>query len=106
MEVKDKTVYDYSSLDKKVDKIVKVSTSYLLLPQKIIDEQVKKAYLYARSAHEGQIRLSGEPYIYHPVEATIILLDLNPDLATIQSCLLHDVVEDTPRTLEDIAANF
>jgi GTP pyrophosphokinase len=40
------------------------------------------------------------------VEATLILLDLNPDIYTIQSCLLHDVVEDTPRTLEEIEAEF
>jgi len=52
------------------------------------------------------MRLSGHPYIIHPVEATLILLQLHPDIHTIQACLLHDVVEDTPRTLEEIEENF
>lgn len=102
-----KTSYDYSAIDKKVDKIVKLSASYLVwFTYEFIDKQVKQAYLFARDAHEGQIRLSWEPYIVHPVEATLILLDLKPDLVTIQSCLLHDVAEDTDKTLEDIKNNF
>lgn len=103
MEVK----YDYTSLEKKVDKIIKLSASYLVdLSYSYIENQVKKAYIYSRDAHEWQMRLSWDPYIIHPVEATLILLDLKPDLVTIQACLLHDVVEDTPRTLQDIKDNF
>lgn len=103
MEVK----YDYTSLEKKVDKIIKLSASYLVdLSHSYIENQVKKAYIYARDAHEWQMRLSWDPYIIHPVEATLILLDLKPDLVTIQACLLHDVVEDTPRTLQNIKDNF
>jgi (p)ppGpp synthase/HD superfamily hydrolase len=64
------------------------------------------AYSYAKAAHEGQTRYSGEPYIIHPVAAAEILMDLHPDLATLQACLLHDVTEDTPRTLEDIESEF
>jgi len=52
------------------------------------------------------MRLSGDPYIIHPVEATKILLSLHPDIYTIQACLLHDVVEDTPKTLKEIEENF
>jgi (p)ppGpp synthase/HD superfamily hydrolase len=52
------------------------------------------------------MRLSGDPYIIHPVEATEILLSLHPDIYTIQACLLHDVVEDTEITLEEIEENF
>ncbi|MBF0913695.1 bifunctional (p)ppGpp synthetase/guanosine-3',5'-bis(diphosphate) 3'-pyrophosphohydrolase [Candidatus Gracilibacteria bacterium] len=73
---------------------------------KYIREEIFKAYEYARDAHEGQYRLSGEPYISHPVEATMILLELKPDIFTIQSCLLHDVIEDTPKTKEDIEKEF
>jgi GTP pyrophosphokinase len=50
--------------------------------------------------------LSGDYYIVHPVESTIILLDLKPDILTIQACLLHDVVEDTSRTIEEIKTTF
>lgn len=67
---------------------------------------VDAAYEFAKAAHEGQVRYSGEPYIHHPIAATGILLRLNPDLVTIQACLLHDVSEDTERTLEDIEAEF
>lgn len=107
METKENLHYDYSSIDKKVDKIVKISASYLVwFSYEFIEKQIKQAYIFARDAHEWQIRLSWDPYIIHPVEATLILLDLKPDLVTIQACLLHDVAEDTEKTLEDILKNF
>jgi (p)ppGpp synthase/HD superfamily hydrolase len=46
------------------------------------------------------------PYLIHPVEATEFLLSLKPDLHTIQACLLHDVIEDTEKTAEEIEENF
>lgn len=99
--------YDYSLINKKVDKIIKISTSYLIsIDKKYIEEQIMKAYIFARDAHEWQIRLSWDPYIIHPVEATLILLDLKPDLITIQACLLHDVAEDTEKNLDDIEKEF
>jgi guanosine-3',5'-bis(diphosphate) 3'-pyrophosphohydrolase len=67
---------------------------------------VDKAYEFARRFHEGQQRYSGEPYIVHPVAATDILLQLQPDLSTVQACLLHDVTEDTVATLEDVEEAF
>ncbi len=98
---------DYTSVDKKVDKLIKNVCLYLSeLSPDYIENEIKKAYLFARDAHHGVMRLSGDPYINHPVEATQILLDLKPDLYTIQACILHDVIEDTPRTYEDILLTF
>lgn len=68
--------------------------------------EVERAYEFAKAAHEGQKRYSGEPYIIHPVEAARILLSLNPDLATVQACLLHDVTEDTDVPLSKIEQEF
>jgi len=68
--------------------------------------ELDKAYEFAKKAHEGQERFSGEDYIMHPVAAAGILLRLNPDLATLQACLMHDVTEDTERTLADIEKAF
>lgn len=98
---------DYSKIDKKVEEIVKKVSSYInYFDERFIRDEIFNAYLYAREAHEWQNRLSGDPYIIHPVEATEILLYLKPDLSTIQACLLHDVVEDTPRTLIEIEKEF
>ncbi|KAB8143838.1 bifunctional (p)ppGpp synthetase/guanosine-3',5'-bis(diphosphate) 3'-pyrophosphohydrolase [Chloroflexia bacterium SDU3-3] len=67
---------------------------------------VRNAYAVAREAHEGQRRNSGEPYIDHPVAVANILLDLRMDPASISAALLHDVVEDTPITKEQITQFF
>ncbi len=67
---------------------------------------VERAYLYARTAHEGQYRVSGEPYINHPVAVATILAELELDTATLAAGLLHDVVEDTGRTLADLEKEF
>jgi len=67
---------------------------------------ILKAYNYAKNNHKEQKRLSGEEYIVHPVEVAGILADLKMDDATICAALLHDVVEDTPKTREDIVKEF
>lgn len=67
---------------------------------------IRKAYDFAKNAHSGQHRVSGELYIFHPLEVAIILADLGLDMATIAAGLLHDVVEDTDYTVEDIEKNF
>ncbi|MCF6514966.1 RelA/SpoT family protein [Lactobacillus sp. S2-2] len=67
---------------------------------------VKRAYEYASKAHEGQYRQSGELYITHPTEVAGILAGLNMDAETISAGFLHDVVEDTDSTLEDIQSEF
>lgn len=69
-------------------------------------EKLEKAYSLAFSAHDGQNRASGEPYISHPLEVAYILADLELDVDTLVGALLHDVVEDTEYTLEDIKREF
>ncbi|MBM7868074.1 RelA/SpoT family protein [Heliobacterium gestii] len=69
-------------------------------------EFVRRAFEYADEAHTGQLRKSGEPYIYHPMAVAYILADLELDVATIAACLLHDVVEDTPVTREQLEKEF
>lgn len=73
------------------------------------EEQVnalKNAYVVARDAHEGQYRSSGEPYITHPVAVATILASMHLDHETLTAALLHDVIEDTPVTYEELEAQF
>lgn len=67
---------------------------------------IEKAYKVASKAHEGQFRKSGEPYIIHPLYVAIILADLEMDKETIVAGILHDVVEDTVMTEEQITEEF
>lgn len=69
-------------------------------------EYIKKAYEIAREAHEGQYRRSGEPYIIHPVQVAKILYELGMDSESMIAALLHDVVEDTELTKEDVKRDF
>ena len=69
-------------------------------------EVIKKAYEYAKKLHDGQYRQSGEPYINHPLNVAYILADMHADRDTICAGLLHDVLEDTEITKEDIAHDF
>jgi len=65
-----------------------------------------RAYIYSARVHEGQVRLSGEPYLSHPLEVAGILADMKLDVVSIAAGLLHDVIEDTHATLEEITALF
>ena len=67
---------------------------------------VQKAYVVAREAHEGQFRSSGEPYITHPVEVTQILASMKLDHETLMAALMHDVIEDTDFSQQDLAEIF
>ena len=67
---------------------------------------LERAFIAAEKAHSGQLRKSGEPYITHPVAVAQILIDLGMDLATIMAALLHDTVEDTSYSIEQIKAEF
>lgn len=69
-------------------------------------EIVEKAYDYANYLHDGQYRESGEPYINHPLNVAYILAEMHADRDTLCAALLHDTLEDTPITKEDIAENF
>jgi len=73
-------------------------------PQDI--ELVRRAYLLAESAHNGQKRKSGEPYIVHPLAVATILADLRLDAKTIAAALLHDVAEDTDIDISDLSEKF
>ena len=68
--------------------------------------KITQAYNFANAKHEGQVRESGEAYITHPVAVAMILVELGMDTDTICSALLHDVVEDTAATLDDLKKMF
>lgn len=67
---------------------------------------IDRAYIYSAQVHDGQVRLSGEPYLSHPLEVAYILADMNLDPVSIAAGLLHDVVEDTHATAEEIGDMF
>ena len=82
-----------------------IDTIHSYLPQADC-EDVTKAYHAAEEAHKEQHRVSGEPYILHPLAVAQILADMKIDTTTITAALLHDVVEDTACTLEDLRNEF
>lgn len=67
---------------------------------------IKKAFDFGQSAHKGQFRKSGEEYFNHPIATAIIVIDLGMDNESVVSALLHDVIEDTPVTAEEIEKEF
>lgn len=68
--------------------------------------EVYRAYLFGAEAHEGQRRLSGEPYIYHPIAVARILAEMHMDHQTLMAAILHDVIEDTATAKEQIIERF
>lgn len=77
--------------------------AYLEAPQV---QEIYRAYLLGAEAHEGQSRVSGEPYISHPVAVARILAEMRMDSKSIIAAILHDVIEDTPTVKENIAEQF
>ena len=69
-------------------------------------ELVERAYIYSARVHDGQVRLSGEPYLSHPLEVAGILADMKLDSVSIAAGLIHDVIEDTHATAEEIQGTF
>src|SRR6266704_6770076 len=67
---------------------------------------IRKAYVYCAKVHQGQTRLSGEPYIIHPMEVAGILADLRLDVPSIITGFLHDTIEDTLATSAEVAEMF
>src|SRR5206468_151466 len=69
-------------------------------------ETIQKAYEFSAEVHQGQRRLSGEPYLTHPLQVAGIIADMRLDVPSIATGLLHDTVEDTLTTLEQIESSF
>jgi len=88
---------DFSVLEKQVKKYIKNKKDLA---------QIQDAYNYAKSKHEGQFRKSGEEYIIHPLEVALILSEYHTDPVTIMAGLLHDVIEDTIVTYDEIKEHF
>jgi guanosine-3',5'-bis(diphosphate) 3'-pyrophosphohydrolase len=85
------------------DSLKDVAQEYLTEPQL---EALRQSYVVAKDAHEGQTRSSGEPYIIHPVAVARILAEMRLDHETLMAALLHDVIEDTEVSKEELAAQF
>jgi GTP diphosphokinase / guanosine-3',5'-bis(diphosphate) 3'-diphosphatase len=86
-----------------VDEIISETKKYI---PDLDKEKIQFAYEFAKAAHSDWKRHSWEPYIVHPLKATIFLLAIKPDVATIQACILHDVIEDTEIPYETILREF
>ena len=79
------------------------AASYLDDSQRLV---LRRAWAVGVCAHEGQMRKSGEPYITHPVAVAKVLAELKVDLETLVAAILHDTIEDTPLTGEELASEF
>ncbi|MBM4270955.1 MAG: bifunctional (p)ppGpp synthetase/guanosine-3',5'-bis(diphosphate) 3'-pyrophosphohydrolase [Deltaproteobacteria bacterium] len=87
----------------RITDILDKTQSYLVPEEQVM---IEKAYVFSASVHQGQLRLSGEPYLTHPMEVAGILADMKLDAATIVTGLLHDTVEDTLASPEQIKEIF
>lgn len=108
MDISDIQVFhDYKPLfdEDPIEELEKIleQASYLNPTEK---DMVRKAYTVARDAHAWVDRLSGEPYIIHPIRVLEFLMMIQPDAASMQAALLHDVIEDTDTTKEEIELLF
>jgi GTP pyrophosphokinase len=88
----------------RIDDLMRSVSSYITNKDTLQD--IQDAYLYAKEMHEGQYRKSGDEYIVHPVDVAIILSDYQTDPTTIMAGLLHDVLEDTEATYDDVKKRF
>lgn len=88
----------------RIDALMRETSKYIKNNEHL--ELIQDAYRYAKNMHEGQLRKSGEPYIVHPVDVAIILSEYHTDPTTIIAGLLHDVIEDTDATFDDVKEKF
>ncbi len=95
--------YDAQQASDGFDKLVACAAEYLSEDEL---DRIADAHDFAAAAHAGQRRKSGEPFIVHPVEVAIILAELHMDPDTLRAALLHDTVEDTDFTLDDVRERF
>ncbi len=95
--------YDAQQASDGFDKLVAIAADYLSEDEL---DRIADAHDFAAAAHDGQRRKSGEPFIVHPVEVAIILAELHMDPDTLRAALLHDTVEDTDFTLDDVRERF
>ncbi len=86
-----------------INDLCDLSSSYLE-PDQV--ENLRNSFEYGAAAHEGQTRISGEPYIQHPLEVTAILANMHMDHETLIAAMLHDVLEDTDNTKEELSKKF
>ena len=96
-------VKDYTSPEELYNNLIEIVKRYH--PSDDIS-LIEKAYRVATDAHKDQLRKSGEPYIIHPLSTATILADLEMDKETIAAGILHDVIEDTALTEEQMKAEF
>ncbi len=98
---------DYREAERLMHELIAKVQEYMKrVPPETIEKTLWDTYVFARDAHHGQMRKSGEPYITHPIQACFLLLHLKPDLVSLQSCILHDVIEDTAFDRSDITKRF
>lgn len=90
---------DFEELKALIEKSITQGNQYDL-------EKIEKAYKFADEAHGDQKRVSGVPYILHPTSVACILVELGMDTDSVVAALLHDVVEDTPVTIEEVTKLF
>ncbi|SDL39936.1 GTP pyrophosphokinase [Maridesulfovibrio ferrireducens] len=87
----------------RINEITDIVSTYIDDPDM---DLIRRAYVFSARAHEGQVRLSGEPYLSHPLHVAKILADMRMDEPTVAAGLLHDTVEDTDTTIDEIADLF
>ncbi|MFW6324292.1 MAG: HD domain-containing protein, partial [Desulfovibrionales bacterium] len=87
----------------RIHEILEKTSKYLPAPDQAL---IQKAYVFSAAAHAGQVRLSGEPYLSHPLEVANMLADYYLDAYTIAAGLLHDTVEDTKTEVNVLADQF
>lgn len=87
-----------------IDKVLKCASKYITIPSHL--DMIKRAYELAELKHRGQFRKSGDPYIQHPLEVAYMLCELHTSPTTITAGILHDIIEDTDVTKEEIIEQF